>query len=99
MIAIDELMESLTVLEIEQFITSKFWRIVEGTIKERLEVIRTMLERGEITYQDGGNVVTRPATFEDLKSFQGDCRSLRWILKLPEILKEDKIQKVKKEAE
>ncbi len=92
MISIDELLKGMTVVEIENAITSKFWRIVEGTAKERLETVRTLLEVGNVSYKDGKDVATRPASFEELKEFQGQCKELRWILMLPAIWKEQKIQ-------
>ncbi|KKN73943.1 hypothetical protein LCGC14_0395080 [marine sediment metagenome] len=89
---VDELFKGLSVVEIEQFKTSRFWLLIEGNIKERLEQVRTLLEVGEINYKEGDNVVTRPATLYELKGMQGQCKELRWLLMLPVIFKEQKIQ-------
>lgn len=91
MISTEELFKSITVVELEQFVTNKLWRAVEGEIKERLEIVRGLLEVGDISYVDGETVKTRPATFEELKSMQGQCKELRWILMVPAIWKEQKI--------
>ena len=96
MITTDELLKSLTVVELEGFKTNKLWRIVEGTIKERLETIRTMLEVGELVYIEGEATLTRQATFEEMKGMQGQCKELRWLLMLPTIWREDKIAEAKK---
>ena len=88
---VDELFKGLTVVEIEQFRTSRFWQLIEGNTKERLEQVRTLLEVGEISYREGKDVVTRPATFDELKGMQGQCKELRWLMLLPELFKEDKI--------
>ncbi len=91
MISIDELFKSLTVVELEGFVTNKLWMVVEGTIKERLETVRSLLEVGEVTYAEGNKTINRPATFEEIKGMQGQCKELRWILILPSIWKEQKI--------
>lgn len=88
----DDLINGLTLMEVEGFVSSRFWQAVTETTKERLELIRSILEVGSINFQEGENVVTRPATYEELKGFMGECKSLRYLLSLPEIFKEQKIQ-------
>lgn len=91
MISTEELFKSITVVELEQFVTNRLWRVVEAEIKERLEIVKGLLEVGDIAYVDGETTKSRPATYEEIKGMQGQCKELRWILMLPTIWKEQKI--------
>lgn len=95
----DELISSLSIVEIEQFAGSRFWQAVEETIKDRLEIIRTELEVGQVVVKDaeGKMVGTKVCSLEELVGKQRECASLRYVLMIPEIFREQKVDESKKE--
>jgi hypothetical protein len=85
-------------LDFEENVT---WRALIETIEERIEIIRTELERGVVMIKgEEGEKTPYVLTHDDMKRRQGEIAALRYTMQLPTILKEEKEQgeQIKKEG-
>jgi len=64
------------------------WRSFVATIQDRLDLIRDELESGVSTVGVGRDARTVIIDNEGLKRRQGECISLRYLLALPETIKQ-----------
>jgi len=84
-----DLMSAFSDRDLEEFSENVVWLAFLQTIKDRVEIIRTELEVGTIMIKTAeGNKVARVLSIEDLKRRQGECAGLRFLMRLPEIVKE-----------
>ena len=74
--------------DIDDLIGLPLWKYLSDVIQGRIEIIRGELESGE---EVEGDKVKR-LTYEDILVRQGECKSLRYILELPIILRRIKVE-------
>ncbi len=95
----EDLVHKVDLASLKQFEEDVVWRAFREVVEERIEVVRNELEVGfvYIKTKDGGQTVLM--TEEGTQRRRGECEGLRYILKLPDILKEiwEQDKKVKEE--
>lgn len=95
----DELIKSIDVSDLLGFEEHPVWQIVQGTIDERLDALRGVLERGYEVRKMGEHRQRDYYGIEELKFIQGECKGLRFLSTLIQTLKEGKEEEeVKNEA-
>ena len=80
----DELVRTFDASALKAFEGTLVWQAFRAVVEERIELIRGELETGVIVVEG------TPANidYEGLKKRQGECESLRFILALPETIKQ-----------
>ena len=94
----DDLIKTFDSGKLKQFEEDVVWNAFRSTIEERIELIRNELEVGAVAVSE--QVIT--LDYEAMKKRQGECEGLRFILRLPQIIKdlwseEESLKKKKEE--
>ena len=84
----DDLLKQFDEGQLKNFEQDVVWKSLRSVIEERIELTRNELETGTVVVEK--QVIK--LDYEALKKRQGECEGLRFILKLPEIIKELWIQ-------
>lgn len=74
--------------QLKRFEEDAVWQAFKVEVEARIEIIRNEMEAGSVVIQIEGKSKAIPLTQEGLIRRQGECASCRFILSLPEILKE-----------
>lgn len=94
MIDVDgDLFNRFSTKDLEEFQENLIWKAFLQVIKDRIEIVRNELEVGRVKVIDkSGAKTTVILTHEDIKRRQGECSGLRYLIQLPDIVKEIKEQ-------
>ena len=89
--------EHLSSRDIESFLEHPAWMVFELEMKDRLEMLRSELEKGVTVYStlsEEGELIQQPANIDyaGLRERQGECKSIRWLLDVPVRMKQLKAQ-------
>jgi len=87
-----DLLQAFSERDLDDFEENVVWRAFLQTIKDRIEIIRTELEVGTIMIKAQDGKMAYTLNLEDLKRRQGECAGLRFLTRLPEIVREIKEQ-------
>jgi len=81
----DELVRTFDEHALKGFEGTVVWQAFMVTVEERIDLIRSELETGVVVGNDGKPVLI---SFDGIKKRQGECESLRYILALPETIRQ-----------
>ena len=97
----DNLLKQFDGGQLKRFEEDVVWRSFKDLIQDRIELLRDALEKSVITIGEGQESKSMPLTYEGLKKLQGECDGLRFILSIPEIVKNiwDQEKEIKKKKE
>ena len=81
----DELVRTFDEHALKGFEGNTVWKAFMVTVEERIDLIRSELEIGVAVSNEGKTTII---DFAGIKKRQGECESLRYILALPETIRQ-----------
>jgi hypothetical protein len=92
-----ELISMVSERDVKDFEENIVWRAFLQVMKDRIEIVRAELEVGTIVGKsETGAAVTIPLKLEDITRRQGECAGMRFMTRLPEIVKDLKAEDLEK---
>lgn len=87
-----DLVQKIDSAQLKSFEEDPVWQAFREVVEERIDIVRNELETGIVVVpeQKGEQIINKPVVIDvaGLKTRQGECAGLRYILRLPEIVKE-----------
>jgi len=84
----DNLLKQFDASALKKFEEDRVWNAFLGVIRDRIDLIRNELETGITTIGEGDKKQLHIITYEGLKERQGECAGLRFIINIPETVKQ-----------
>lgn len=84
----DDLLKQFDEGQLKKFEEDVVWKAFCGVIEDRLELVRNEIEAGVASVGSGKEAQLIVIDSEGIKRRQGECSSLRFLLALPETVKQ-----------